>query len=568
MNEIEKILMENMEDYESVKRQAQKFIHENRKELSKNYEYADVCGNPVKDPLFFFLVDEKRPGSELLLEMLDYALKGQSPYDAGIFYACVKGGLHLMKKAGVTYVKEGSHEYLEALSEAKYIFSNVILPGSFVKKEEQTYFNPMLEVYDMKSVENGEFLSAIARELLKTDYICAPSKSKAKEAWLEKCSLGKVYAGKVLIEKKDKAKEGRGSLLDYICQGTETQKVEAFSLRDQEKKKVLILSSWKAEREARTVVQKMLDHMDQEKYDAVIYSGWLGGKGEVKEFLAFEKEIPKVMGAGRMTLNEEDFQNYRMIEKNPALYLENPKIRRYMRGLAKREWGRLFGSSQWDAVILAGSVGYLPYYLAAEAPTKLKVLVDLDFLPYIHEKYPARWRRALMAFDRIYAPADCMQMGNYGQENRLRVMRLPVFVSEKPKAGQVETVSYNGEEYLVCEKWKQQGERISMKLVQKPAPGSILVNGDLPPTDEQKKALEQLAGDHRLYVLGTQSSAYKSFLPEAVVLDEYVRKQLYLHPAAWEFFGAFDGYVGNQGLEYDATEKICKSFGVKKCLTE
>ena len=37
MNEIEKILKDNMEDYESVKRQALKFIHENKKELSKRF---------------------------------------------------------------------------------------------------------------------------------------------------------------------------------------------------------------------------------------------------------------------------------------------------------------------------------------------------------------------------------------------------------------------------------------------------------------------------------------------------------------------------------------------------
>ena len=75
MNEIEKILKDNMEDYESVKRQALKFIHENKKELSKNYAYAEVCGNPVDASHFFFLIDEKKPGSDLLLEMLDYALK-------------------------------------------------------------------------------------------------------------------------------------------------------------------------------------------------------------------------------------------------------------------------------------------------------------------------------------------------------------------------------------------------------------------------------------------------------------------------------------------------------------
>ena len=249
MNEIEKILKDNMEDYESVKRQALKFIHENKKELSKNYTYAEVCENPTNDTCFFFIVDEKKPGSDLLLEMLDYALKNHVSSDESAIIACIKGGFHLVKKTGVNYVKEESREYLEALSETGYIISNVALPGSFVKKETQVYFNPMLEIYDMKSLETAEFLSVTARELLKTDYICAPSKSKAKEAWLEKCTMGKVYDGKVLIEKKEKSKEGRGSLLDCIRNGNAMPGMEFFSLRaKEEKKKVLILGSGKATR--------------------------------------------------------------------------------------------------------------------------------------------------------------------------------------------------------------------------------------------------------------------------------------------------------------------------------
>ena len=46
-------------------------------------------------------------------------------------------------------------------------------------------------------------------------------------------------------------------------------------------------------------------------------------------------------------------------------------------------------------------------------------------------------------------------------------MRLPVLAAARPEENQVETVSYNGETYLVCGKWNLQGERISMKLVQK-----------------------------------------------------------------------------------------------------
>ena len=83
-------------------------------------------------------------------------------------------------------------------------------------------------------------------------------------------------------------------------------------------------------------------------------------------------------------------------------------------------------------------------------------------------------------------------------------MRLPVLAAARPEENQVETVSYNGETYLVCGKWNLQGERISMKLVQKPVPGSILVNGELAPTAEQKKALAAVEGAQDLCAGGTE----------------------------------------------------------------
>ena len=98
----------------------------------------------------------------------------------------------------------------------------------------------MLEIYDRKSVETAEFLSVTARELLKTDYIYAPSKSKAKEAWLEKCTLGKVYDGNVIIEKKEGLKEGRGSLLERIrsqkCSAWKLEFFPPFEIKEERKK--------------------------------------------------------------------------------------------------------------------------------------------------------------------------------------------------------------------------------------------------------------------------------------------------------------------------------------------
>ena len=98
-----------------------------------------------------------------------------------------------------------------------------------------------------------------------------------------------------------------------------------------------------------------------------------------------------------------------------------------------------------------------------------------------------------------------------------------------------------------------------MKLVRLPEPGSILVNADLPPSPERKERLKKLSEKHMVYLLGTESAAYTGFVPEAIVLDEYVRRELYLLPEAWKFFEAFESYEGNQAQEYDVTGKIYKA---------
>lgn len=559
MSEIEKLLEEKMDEYESARRQAKKFVHENHRELSKNFAYAEELSKALTENQIFFYLENRTKGGELVREMLEYAT-----HSAGNSYTCIccaKGGFSFFGPSGkVQMIKEESPEYWTALATSQYIISSIPLPVPYVKREGQVYFNAMAEVYDQENLENVSFLSVTARELLKTDFIYAPSHQVAAKTWLEKCKVGQVYDGKVLVP--DSPKEAGRALAEYVLEGRKSEELESFSLReDPHKKKILILGSWKAEREAKRTVKSFLENLDSSQYDVVLYTGWLSEDRERREFLSLAKQIPLLMGAGRMTLNEADFLNYRTIEKNPVVYLENVRIRNYVDELIKREWGRLFGTTSWDVVFLAGSVGYLPYYLAAKAPAKTKVLADLDFLPYIREKYPARWRRALTVFDRIYAPSGCLQLGSYGAENRLRTMRLPVLPAEKE--AETEKVSHNGNTYLVCEKWEMENGRTSMQLVQLPEEGSILVNGDLPFSQGQKEKLMALAKEHRLYILGAESAAYHNAFPDAVVLDEYVRSGLPLHPAAWEFFTAFSGYVGNQALEYDVTGKICKAFGVQ-----
>ena len=559
MSEMEKLLEEKMDEYESARRQAMKFVHENQKELSKNYAYAEELTKPLTENQIFFCLENRTKGGELVRKILEtVAHRYGNEY---ICICCAKGGFSLFGPSGrIQMIKEESEEYWTALATSRYIISSIPLPVPYVKRKGQVYFNAMAEVYGQENLENVSFLSVTARELLKTDLIYAPSYQTAAKTWLKNCKLGQVYEGRVLVP-ADKERAG-STLAEFLIKEHKGEELEIFSLRENpEKKKVLILGSWKAEREAKITVERILENLDSSRYDAALYTGWLSEDKEQREFLSLARYIPLLMGAGRMTLKEADFLNYRTIEKNPVVYLENVRIHSYIDEMIEREWGRLLGTASWDVVFLAGSVGYLPYYLAAKAPAKTKVLADLDFLPYIKEKYPARWRRALTVFDRIYAPAGCLQLGSYGTENRLRTMRLPVLPAEKET--ETERVFYNGNTYLVCEKWEMKNGRTSLRLVQLPEEGSILVNGDLPFSQGQKEKLMALSKDHRLYILGAESKACHSALPDAIVLDEYVRNGLPLHPAAWEFFSAFSGYVGNQALEYDGTGKICRAFGVQ-----
>lgn len=563
MSEIEKILEQNMEEYESARRRAHKLVNGYRREISRTCEYAEALAKlPVNPDQIFFLWEKGSADGELIREMYEYVK--QTYGKKYICICCVKGSLPFGNAGKLT---EDSTGYWRVLASSGIIVSSVELPASFVKREGQIYLNTMSKVYEKKRLDTKQFVSETVRDMLKTDFICAPDHQQGEETWIQKCLAGRVYPGKVLVF-EESARDKAAVLARFLLEKTIPEGLECFSLRNPEKKRLLILGSGAGKPEVKLVVDRILDRIDPEKYDVAFFSEDLGSEAKCKAFSAQTGKAASLMGVGKMTVSEAEYLNYLTVEKNPETYLGNPILRSYIDELARREWNRLFGTVSWDAVIVAGSAKYLPYYLAAKARTKMKVLVDLDFLPYIHEKHPARWRKALTVFNRIYTPADCLQLESYGQENRLRVMRLPVLVAEQPEGNQVEVVSYQEKEYLVCDKKKAENGHITMKLVRKPEPGSILVNADLLPAADQKKRLEQLEKGHGLYVLGEQSSAYKSFLPRAVVLDEYVRKQLYLLPEAWGFFSGFAGYVGNAALEEDVTEKICKAFGVKKCLTE
>ena len=569
MSEIEKLLETKIEDYESARRQALKFIDENKEELAAKYDYAAFLEQPLKEKQIFFLWENSTGGGELI-----QAVKKQIMDLAGTEYTCVscetgcediseedteeassENSVQIHRENG--FVQEDSLEYWEALAVSSVIISSVPLPVGYVKREGQIYFNSMSEIYAREPEKDSDFVSNRARDFLKTDYCFAPSWPEARRIWLEHTGIGRVYDGKILVI----SREIPETIAAFILKKETKETLKIFSTRDKDRKKVLIMGSWKMSRGNRMLLKRMIENADQENLDVAVCSNWLGEKEERNEFLQLQEKIPLFMGRGRIPLTEEELLNYRIMEKNPDVYLEDSQLRDYMNHLARREWRRLLGECHWDVILLLGNARYLQFYLAISASAGEKYLTDLEFLPYLQERHPAKWRKALAAFERIYVPASCEQTGKYGEENRERIIGMPVFADE-PEDGRKEKnlISYNGISYLVCDQWKNDNGHTLMKLVQMPEEGSILVNTAVLPSREKREQLEKLAATCKLYLVGTESGVYQSFLPDATVLDEFVKKELYAYPAARDFFRAFKGYVGNEMAEYDVLNDICRKY--------
>ena len=72
MSEIEKILEQNMEEYESARRRAKKLVKGYTREISRTYEYADALVNlPVNPNQIFFLWEKGNGDGELIREMFE-----------------------------------------------------------------------------------------------------------------------------------------------------------------------------------------------------------------------------------------------------------------------------------------------------------------------------------------------------------------------------------------------------------------------------------------------------------------------------------------------------------------
>lgn len=554
MSEIERLIKEKIEDYDEAYHAAQIFVEENQEEMLENFRYGEYLSRPVEKNQILFWCNGKGEDAQIpryIFDSIHRAYKKEYRY---VWVMKAKQtSLEDMPK-DVVGIRKNSPEYWEALSCSGYLIGNGSLPSVFTKREEQVYFNSMSKLFEQKQAGAAmEEKELPIRQLLKTDFLFAKNPDEAKQVYGKEYMLENLYAGQVLLS--ENPGEDAASMANAILGKGSAKHIR---LNENRKKTILLFTRWKEKREHRNLIRYFLSQVDKEKYDVTLVTPRIGNIRLEEEFRRLLEDVRRFTYHGFMNAAREELLHYKTLEKGADVYAVCPEIKAYMDGIVKREWQRIWGNVAFDCVVLTGTMGYPQYYMAGQVKAGKKVLLDYDFMELFREKRGEQWRTAMTMFDRIYAPAGKRLPGEYGEENRERVVSMPVSV-ENGSYEEAEIFVRDGAEYFVCDKWVNEKGRRCMKLVRLPKKGSCLVSAEVD-ADLLEALQKRAAGGQEVFLLGENAEEWKAVLPQAIVADEYVRKYLYMLPIGKLFFERFSHYYG-ESKDEDVTG-IFEGYGI------
>lgn len=410
--EIEEFLRERTEDYEEQYTFAEKYIAEHTENLKERFRYAEFMQKPVKKNQMVFWNGNQCSFNGIPKEIFGNIYQNFGKECSFIWVIKTDKDKPDEAPAEITWVKKNSPEYWEALAVSEFLIGDGNLPVPFIKRREQVYFNVFREQESLGI--DAESLSQ--KELDKTDYL-----------------LG----GAVPVSSADN------------------------------RKRILFLVNWKEEREHRNLIKAMLNTADRETYNITVATPRMNSSVLEEEFEALPSDVHKFIYRGRMTVTEKDFVLLRILEKHPELYVEHEKIREYVDGQMDEEWRRIWGEKTFDCVVLAGKLNVQQYYMACALKCKKRIFVDMDFLLNLKGRAEKAWETTISVFDRIYTLPGTEAHQRYGGKNLIKAENLPVMFHEE-EVKSPEIVEAAGKEYFICDKWRNENNRTSLKLIRWP----------------------------------------------------------------------------------------------------
>lgn len=530
-NEIEKLLMEMTEDYKEQYALAEKYVAQHTDDLKERFRYAGYMEKPIKKNQIVFW-----NGNQCSFDGIPKSVFAYIYGKFGNEYSYIWVIKNEKDKSAelpleVECVKKNTPEYWKALAVSGYLIGDGNLPVPFIKRQEQVYFN----VKRNKDEAGIDAESLYKKELAKADYLL-------------ECTNEDAISEETI----------RNTAEGIFGKTTPAQNENTG------KKKILFLVNWKEEREHRCLIKAMLHSADRTKYDVTVISPRMNSHALEADLGTLPSDVKKFIYRGRMTVTEKDFILFRILEKHPEIYVKYEAARDFADALMEAEWRRIWGEQNFDCVVCAGKLTVQQYFMACALRCREKLLVDMDFLSTLKEREPKRWETAVSVFSRIYIPSGRENANRYEKENLPVIQRLPVFFcKEDESAAFADTVQTEGREYLVCDKWKGDNNRICVKLVLLPEKGSCLVNTDRIPDCGRMDYLKQALGEKKVYLLGENSDYYRSFLKNSIILDKYVREYLPIMQSGKIFYERFSAYYGDSTLEYDVMNEICSHYGIK-----
>lgn len=389
------------------------------------------------------------------------------------------------KFKNIDAVLENEENYKQILATAKIIISDKKLPYYFVTRKEQIYIRMFDESFYEEEQEyftkdNIDQHRMILKDLLNATYILSRNEKMTKEYLIDNYQLRSIYSGKILETGKIEADQFL-EILKEISQGGEKLK-NVVNCKDN-KKKILIYADYKLSRWWQGRIRRILDNIDYNKYDITLISQVVRDPSGMKALQTLNKNVRILMRSGHLNATREDYLKYHCITQS-HLELNNydKLIQDISQNVIDNEWGRMFGKTSFDRVIicdamLQGQIGlWHVLALRSDIPQKY-IIANTNFRSELnkantnesHENKMLNYIKVCEKYDKLYLISK--DEVDYVRGNLKINTKLDVLKDHMPKdfvtTKKVNHCYYQKEKFFVL---NQQGtdENLTVTIVKEP----------------------------------------------------------------------------------------------------
>lgn len=201
MNDISRIIEENIENYELEYHKLDEAVTEKVEDLKERTWYAEFLKNPIEEKQILFWCRGLNACADVPRYLFDYLYQNYGNEYQYVWVVKSRKRIPTGLPEEIKFVTYNSRAYWKALACSKYLVGTTLLPADFVKRGGQVYLNTLAGVhsfYKKRNTIGTGTHSLVMTEMLKTDYLLADSECMFQKLYIEEYQLQNIYKGKFI----------------------------------------------------------------------------------------------------------------------------------------------------------------------------------------------------------------------------------------------------------------------------------------------------------------------------------------------------------------------------------